>query len=78
MAIIADIVMILMGLFSAMHARRAAKWGDYTIAVIAFLVVIWHLALNGRNAVKARSQKVGSFYTAIAAYTIVVWAAYPM
>merc|ERR1712232_1508664 len=60
------------------ETRKAQKWGDYTIALIAFLVVIWHLALNGRTAVQARSQKVGSFYTAIAAYTIAVWAAYPI
>jgi hypothetical protein len=78
-AVIADIVMVLMGLFAAFgNEHTAQKWGDYTIAIIAFLVVIWHLALNGRNAVQARSQNVASFYTAIAVYTLVIWAAYPM
>lgn len=79
MAVIADIIMILMGLFAAFgNEHTAQKWGDYTIAIIAFLVVVWHLALNGRNAVQPRSQNVASFYTAIAVYTLVVWAAYPI
>jgi bacteriorhodopsin len=79
MAVIADIIMILMGLFAAFgNEKTPQKWGDYTIAILAFLVVVWHLGLNGRNAVKARSQNVASFYTAIAAYTVVVWAAYAM
>lgn len=78
-AVIADIIMILMGLFAAYGKEHTPqKWGDYTIAIIAFLVIIWHLALNGRNAVQARSQNVASFYVAIAAFTVVVWAAYPI
>jgi len=79
MTVIAGITMVLMGLFATFgNEHTAQKWGDFTIAIIAFLVVIWHLALNGRNAARARTQKVASFYTAIAVYTLVVWAVYPI
>jgi bacteriorhodopsin len=77
MAVVANIIMNLMGLFAAFGDEGTPqKWGNYVIAILAFLVVVWHLAVNGRGQVQAKSQKVASFYYAIAIYTIIVWAAY--
>jgi bacteriorhodopsin len=79
MAIVADVVMILTGLFAAFGAEETPqKWGWYTIACIAYLVVIWHLAVNGRATAQAKGDKVGSFFLAIAGFTLVIWTAYPM
>jgi len=79
MAIVADLIMILTGLFAAFGIEGTPqKWGWYTIAVISYLVVIWHLAVNGRAQAHARSQQVGSFFVAIAGFTILVWTAYPI
>jgi len=73
----AGALMNFMGLWASFGKEDTPqKWGNYTIAVLAFLVVVWHLGLNGRAAVRNSSQSVGKFYTALAAYTGVVWAAY--
>jgi len=78
-AIIADVIMVLFGLFAAVgNESTPQKWGNYSIAIIAFLVVIWHLAINGRNTVRAKSGNVANFYGALAAYTLIIWAAYPI
>jgi bacteriorhodopsin len=79
MAIVADVVMILTGLFAAFGAEGTPqKWGWYTIACLAYLVVIWHLAVNGRATAQAKGDKVGSFFLAIAGFTLVIWTAYPI
>jgi bacteriorhodopsin len=79
MAIVADLIMILTGLFAAFGSEGTpAKWGWYTIACFAYLVVVWHLGINGRTAVQAKGQNVASFFLAIAGYTLLLWTAYPM
>ena len=78
-AIIADVIMILTGMFAAFGSERTAqKWGWYAISCISYLVVVWHLAINGRVQAKAKGSKVGQFFAAITGYTIIVWAAYLM
>jgi len=79
MAILADVVMVLTGLFAAYGSEKTAqKWGWYTIACIAFLVIIWHLVVNGRAGVKNKSSNVAKLYAGISLYTILVWTAYPI
>jgi len=79
MAIVADVIMILTGLFAAFGSEGTPqKWGWYAIACIAYLAVIWHLAVNGRAQAQAQGQKVGSFFVAIAGFTLIVWTAYPI
>ena len=50
----------------------------YAIACIAYLVIIWHLVLNGRAAASAKGGNVSGFFTSIAGYTLILWTAYPM
>jgi len=78
MAILADLIMVLTGLFAAYGRSKGEKWGWYTIACIGFLVIIWHLVVNGRPQAQAKSSKVGKFFAAISLYTILVWTAYPV
>ncbi|KAF2270891.1 family A G protein-coupled receptor-like protein [Lojkania enalia] len=79
MAVIADVIMILTGLFAAFGSEGTPqKWGWYAIACISYLVVIWHLAINGRAQVSNKSPKVAQFFASIALFTLVVWTAYPI
>ena len=79
LAIVADLIMILTGLFAAFGAEETPqKWGWYAIACIAYLVVIWHLAVNGRAAVVNKGSKVSRFFASIAGFTLILWTAYPM
>lgn len=78
-AIVADVIMILTGLFAAFGSESTPqKWGWYAIACIAYLVVLWQLVINGRATASAKGGKVGSFYAAIGGFTVIIWTVYPM
>ncbi|KAH7073363.1 hypothetical protein FB567DRAFT_198299 [Paraphoma chrysanthemicola] len=79
MAIVADLIMVLTGLFAALGEEGTPqKWGWYTIACIAYLFVVWHLALNGGANATAKGPKLRGFFVSIAAYTLILWTAYPI
>jgi len=79
MTLVADVIMILTGLFAAFGSEGTPqKWGWYAIACIAYLVVIWHLALHGRGMAMSKGGKVGNFFAAIGGFTLVIWTVYPM
>ena len=79
MAIVADLVMVLTGLFAAFGTEGTAqKWGYYAIACIAYLVIIWHVAIHGRHMVTQKGNKVAGFFASIAGFTLILWTAYPM
>ena len=77
-AIVADVIMILTGLFAAFEVREGPKWGWYAMACIAYLVVVYQLAVNGRGVVANRDKKTATFFSAIAGFTLVLWTVYPM
>jgi bacteriorhodopsin len=78
-AIVADIIMVLTGLFASFGSEQTAqKWGWYTIACIAYLVVIWQLVYHGRNFAAAKGGKLAQFFAAIGGFTLVIWTVYPM
>lgn len=77
-AIIADVVMILTGLFAALSTNDGQKWGYYAMACIAFLVVIYQLAVHGRSVAQSKGSQTGNFFTAIGAFTLVLWTVYPI
>ncbi|KAI9802729.1 MAG: hypothetical protein M1825_002751 [Sarcosagium campestre] len=77
-AIIADIIMIITGLFAAFGKTEGQKWGYYTIACIAYLVVVYILAVSGRRNAVNRDAKVGTFFTSLALFTFVLWTIYPI
>ncbi|KAL1304129.1 hypothetical protein AAFC00_000557 [Neodothiora populina] len=79
MALVADVIMILTGLFAAFGSEGTPqKWGWYTIACIAYLVVVWHLAVHGRGMAMAKGGKVGKFFIAIGSFTLIIWTVYPI
>ncbi|KAK8214331.1 putative opsin protein [Phyllosticta capitalensis] len=78
-AIAADLIMILTGLFAAFGTEGTPqKWGWYAIACIAYLVLVWHLAVHGNRFASAKGSKVSKFFGAIATFTLILWTAYPI
>jgi bacteriorhodopsin len=77
-AIVADLIMVLTGLFASFGRGDGQKWGWYTIACIAYLTVVYQLAYNGLAAVAGKDSKTKAFYRAIGGYTLLVWTIYPM
>jgi bacteriorhodopsin len=77
-AIVADLIMVLTGLFAAFGHDDGQKWGWYTIAVIAYLVVVYQLAVNGYAAASGKDSKTKAFFVAIGGYTLLLWTVYPM
>ncbi|KAL8992492.1 MAG: hypothetical protein Q9169_007059 [Polycauliona sp. 2 TL-2023] len=77
-AVVADIIMILTGLFAAFQVDEAPKWGWYAMACIAYLVVVYQLALNGRAVAKQKDSKTATFFAAIGGFTFILWTLYPI
>ncbi|MCJ1257398.1 hypothetical protein MMC24_005223 [Lignoscripta atroalba] len=77
-AVVADVIMILTGLFAALTADGTQKWGYYAIACFAYLVVIYQLAYHGRAMAMSKDSKTGTFFNAIAGFTLVLWTLYPI
>jgi len=77
-AVVADLIMVLTGLFAAYGNHSGQKWGWYAWACIAFLVIVYQLAFNGRTAVANKDSKTKAFYGAIAGFTLIVWTIYPI
>jgi len=79
MAIVADVIMVLSGLFSALgHTHTAQKWGWFTISCISYVFVIWHVALHGTRMVSAKGAGVRKLFSSLALFTFIVWTIYPM
>lgn len=79
MAISADLIMVLTGLFAAYGTEDSGqKWGWYAISCIAYIFVIWHVGLTGSAAVKSKGTKVTNLFGSLALFTFVLWTAYPM
>jgi len=77
-AVVADVVMILTGLFSAFARTKGAKWGWYAMSIAAYIWILYSLLLTGRSTARAKGGKVSSFYTQIALFTFIIWTAYPI
>lgn len=77
-AVVADIIMILTGLFAAFTTEEGPKWGWYAMACIAYLVVVYQLGFNGRGVVQGKDSKTATFFSAIAGFTLILWTIYPV
>jgi len=77
-AVVADLIMILTGLFAAFAHNDNAKWGYYAIACLAYLVVIYQLAYHGRAVALTKDRKTATFFQAIAGFTLILWTVYPI
>lgn len=77
-ALVADITMILTGLFAAFGKSGGQRWGWYTWACLAYLTIVYQIGFNGRTAVAGKDNKTKAFYASIAGFTLTLWTLYPM
>jgi len=77
-AVVADVVMCLTGLFAAFGHSEGQKWGYYAMGCIAYLFIIYLLAIPGRKSVSAKSNATRTLFVSIALYTLVLWTLYPV
>ncbi|KAL2118841.1 hypothetical protein VTJ04DRAFT_5800 [Mycothermus thermophilus] len=56
--------------------RKTAIWGWFTIGVLAYLVVVWHVGLNGARSVRHKGARLVTVWSTLAGYVLAVWAAY--
>ena len=77
-AVVADFIMVLTGLFAALTVPESPKWGWYAMGCLAYLVVVYQLAVNGRGVVQKKDKKTSTFFISIASFTLVLWTIYPM
>lgn len=76
--IVADLIMVFTGLFATFSSEDSQKWGWYTIACIAYLTIVYQLAVYGLAAVASKDSKTKAFYSAIGGFTLIVWTLYPI
>jgi bacteriorhodopsin len=77
-AIAADLIMVLTGLFAAFAGSESTTWGWYTMSCVAFLFIVYILAVGGRRAVAAKGNATSSLFAAIGGFTLVLWTLYPV
>ncbi|KAK5084966.1 hypothetical protein LTR24_007304 [Lithohypha guttulata] len=77
-AIVADVIMILTGLFAAYGKNDGQKWGWYIWACIAYLVIVYQVVYNGRGAAMNKDQKTKAFFASLAGFTFLLWTIYPI
>ncbi|KAK4675181.1 Small subunit processome complex component [Podospora pseudoanserina] len=78
MAVIADVIMVLSGLFASQGETATQRWGWYAIGCVSYLFVIWHVALHGARTVTAKGRGVTRLFSSLALFTFVLWTAYPI
>jgi len=75
--VVADALMILVGLFGAVEAR-SNKWGWFAFGCIFMLYVFYELAWNVRRSAYARGRENGMLYTTLLVWLIILWIQYPI
>jgi len=77
-AIVADVIMVLTGLFAAFGSTDGQKWGWYAISCFAYLVILWQLVISGRRAVIGKDSSTGQLFASIGGFTLILWTLYPV
>ncbi|KUJ06663.1 putative opsin-1 [Mollisia scopiformis] len=77
-AIVADLIMVLLGLFAAFGQTDGQKWGYYAMACIAYLVIVYQLVIPGRRAVMAKDSSTAKLFASIGGFTLILWTLYPI
>ncbi|KAI5801247.1 hypothetical protein EDC01DRAFT_716444 [Geopyxis carbonaria] len=72
-----DEVMIVTGLIGAL-VKSSYKWGYYTFANVAFLLVVYEIVWVGRRNARILGEDVHKLYIGISVFTMVIWTLYPI
>lgn len=74
---IADIAMILFGLFGAITEWRF-RWGYYAIGCFFMFVVMYGILVQGTRYAMRRDKKLGSIYLGLSLYLMFLFCLYPV
>jgi len=77
-AVVADVVMVLTGLFTALGETRIQRWGFYIFSWLAYLVVVYQLVIRGRRNATNRGTGTAKFFNAIGGFILILWTVYPI
>lgn len=77
-SLVADISMILLGLFAAFSHHESQKWGYYTFSCIAYLTIVYQLVIPGRRKVALKGNSSAKLFASIGAFTLILWTLYPI
>lgn len=77
-AIVADVIMVLTGLFAALATKESVTWGWYAMACVAYLFIVYILAVGGRRTVASKSSATAKLFASIGGFTLVLWTLYPI
>lgn len=74
----ADVLMIVTGLIAALSKDTTTRWVWYVISCVAFLIVLYLVAVPIRAAAAARSAEHAALYTKLLGLLTVLWFIYPI
>jgi len=77
-AIVADLIMVLLGLFAAFGVNDGQKWGYYAMACAAYLVIVYQLVVSGRKTVAAKDNATAKLFASLGGFTLILWTLYPI
>jgi len=77
-AIVADLIMVLLGLFAAFGANEGQKWGYYAMACAAYLVIVYQLAVSGRKTVSSKDNATAKLFASLGGFPFILWTLYPI
>jgi bacteriorhodopsin len=77
-AVVADLSMVLLGLFAAYGHGHGQKWGYYAMACISYLVIVYQLVISGRRAVRSKDSSTAKLFASIGGFTLILWTLYPI
>ncbi|RFU35262.1 hypothetical protein B7463_g1052, partial [Scytalidium lignicola] len=77
-AVFSNLSMVLLGLFSAYTRRSAPKWGYFTMAIIAYIFILYQFVLPARRAVLARDNVTTKIYASLGVFAFILWTLYPI
>jgi bacteriorhodopsin len=77
-ALVADVLMVLLGLFAAFGNSDGQKWGYYAMACVAYLVIVYQLVIPGRRAVTTKGNATAKLFASIGGFTLILWTLYPI
>ncbi len=76
--IVSDLIMVFLGLFAAFGTSGSQKWGYYTFACLAFIVIVYQLVVSGRRAVMTKGNNTAKLFASIGGFTLILWSLYPI
>ncbi|KAK2771435.1 hypothetical protein FQN53_004988 [Emmonsiellopsis sp. PD_33] len=77
-AVSANLVMVVTGAISAYGGPSGRKWAWYTIACLAYLTIVYQVAMHGRRAAASKDNRTKTLFASLSGFALVVLLVYPV